>query len=95
MDIKNSLEVLGAVEAAADAAVKACEDGKLGLLDLRHLVPVLGKAKDAIADAALIRAELADADAAEVDALVAKLVVVVEKSAAAFSALSDVLSKAS
>lgn len=93
MDIKNSLEVVAAVDASAEAVLKACEDGKLGLLDLRHLVPVLGKAKDAIRDASLIRAELVDAEPAEVDQLLAAAVAAFEKSALAFAALSAVISK--
>lgn len=91
MDIKNTLEVFAAVDACAVAALKACEDGKLGLLDLRHILEPAKAAAAAVRDAKLVGAELKDVDAAELEVLLTRSTASALKAVEAFAALSAVL----
>ncbi len=89
--IKETLEVLVALDAELDAVLKSCADGKLTVLDIRHQLPVIAKARTAFEGAALVRGELKDLDEAEMVALYDKVVAVASKAVEAFAALSVVL----
>lgn len=88
MNIKETLEVLAAVEVSCDAVVSACADGKIGLTDARFMFApakaavVAAQGKDKVTD------ELKDLDEAEVAELVAKAEVLVGKVVAVVEALS-------
>jgi hypothetical protein len=88
MGINETMEVLSAVEASADAVAKACEDGKLNLLDIRHLVPILTKGRDAIKDVQAVKGELLDLDEAEIAMLVEKSISVSDKVMGAYLAIA-------
>lgn len=92
--LKETMEILVAVETECVAILKSCEDGKLSVLDIRHQLPVIAKAKDAFVGAAAVRDELKDLDEAEMLALYDKVVSVGEKVVAAFSALYAILGEA-
>ena len=88
MDIKESMEVLIAVEASCDAVVKAADDGKLTLGDLRHAVAPARAVVDAVRGREKIAAELKDLDEAELAALIEKGESVAAKAVAAIEAIS-------
>lgn len=87
MDIKESLEVLVAVEVVCDAVVKAAEDGKLSLTDLRHVVAPARAVVEAVRGREVIPAELKDVDEAELAAFIAKGEEVAIKAVAAIEAI--------
>ncbi len=91
MDIKETMEVFTAVEAEADAIIASCADGKLGLGDIKHQLPVLAKARAAFDHAGSIAAELKDLDEAEIEQVVAKIASVGSKVMEAAAALAAVL----
>lgn len=92
--LKETMDVLVAVEAECDAILKSCEDGTLSILDIRHQLPVISKAKEAFVNAKAVRDELKDLDEAEMTALYDQVVGLGEKVVMAFAALSTVLSAA-
>lgn len=69
MDIKACKSVLSLVLISIDAVEKAKADGKINLLDLPKLAPVIGALKDAIGAAKLVPEELKDLDATEISEL--------------------------
>ena len=88
MDIKESMEVLVAVEAVCDGVVKAAADGKLSLSDLRHAVAPAKAVVEAARGREKIPAELKDVDEAELTALIEKSEAVAVKAVAALDALA-------
>jgi hypothetical protein len=91
MDIKETLEVFDAVDAQSDALVAACADGKLGLSDIKHELPVLAKARAAFSGLAAVKSELKDLDEDETELLVDRIATTGAKLVAAFAALTAVL----
>ena len=91
--IKETMEILGAVESQADALIASCADGKLTLADLRNEIPVIASAKAAFKDAGEVRAELADLDPVEAGQLYDKILSVGAKSIEALAAVQAVLAK--
>ncbi len=92
MDIKETLDVLNAVDAEADALLAACADGRLTLKDLKEELPVVPKIREAFKNAMAIKDELADLDGAEVDELFDKIVSVASKTAEALAAVTSIVS---
>lgn len=87
MNIKESMEVLVAVETTCDAIVKSAEDGKLSLVDLRHAVAPAKAVVEAVRGRDQIGAELKDIDEAELAAFIAKGEEVAMKAVAAIEAI--------
>lgn len=91
LGIKETLDVLVALEVASDAAVKACADGKLNLFDLPLLAAPVRAAIEAVRGRAVVIDELKDLDAAEVEALLNKCVSAGMKLLAALDAVGGVV----
>lgn len=68
--IKETLECFVVVEELASAISKAKEDGEIGVLDLRHLPPVISSLREAIKDSKEIKIEIADLSKEELEQLV-------------------------
>lgn len=79
MGIKESLEVLDGVLALVTFIERSLDDGKIDLRDLVKLLPVVGKIKDAFVGGQLVVGEIADADAAEWQALAGKAIEVIQR----------------
>lgn len=88
--IKNTMDVLGAAEAVLDAVLKATEDGKISIMDVRHALAPAKAAVEAWRDKEKVVAELKDVDEAELAAFVAKGEAIVVKAMAALEALTKV-----
>lgn len=93
MQIKETLEVFTALEAVCGGILKACEDGKLGLLDLRHVLEPAKAAAAAVRGAEQVPAELKDVDEAELNQLIDRAAAVAIKATEAFTALAAALGK--
>jgi hypothetical protein len=91
--IKESLEVLDAVNAEADAIIKSCADGKLTLLDLRYQMPVIAKARAAFVGIDKVKGEIQNASTAEVEQLLTATYNTGLKMVEAFEAIARVLNK--
>lgn len=75
--LKETLEVLTALEALVGALAEAMEDGRIGLADLPRLIPLfktLNAAVDGLGD---VRGEVLDVDPEEAKILAAKIIDVV------------------
>lgn len=88
MDIKESMEILVAVELSFDAIVAAAADGKIKIGDVRHLIAPVKATIAAVRGREKVGAELKDVDAAELEELIAKGEVLAVKAVAAMEALS-------
>jgi hypothetical protein len=88
MDTKETLEVFDAADTACDAVIKACEDGKIGIMDIRHLLAPVKAVSVAMQGRDKLKEELKDLDAAEMEELAFRGVMTAEKVAAAFTAIA-------
>lgn len=61
-DIKESKELLEALAKAIDVADKVLEDGKVTLIDVRHIPALLAALKPGLEGVSKVRDELAQAD---------------------------------
>lgn len=86
--IKESMEALDAAEACCDALVKAAEDGKLTLLDLRHAVAPAQKLQAGVEGLDKIMSELKDLDEAEAAQVIQKALSVSGKAMNALALVS-------
>lgn len=86
--IKECTECFDAVDAAAQAVVDACADGKLNLLDVPKLLSPMRAAQAALKDRQMIKAELKDANEEEVAELVTRALRTTEKTVAAMEAIA-------
>lgn len=84
MDIKNTVEMVDCLNTLGDCLREAKKDGNINWLDIPKFAPMITAARAAVADAAMVRAELADLDAAETQQLV-------DRTFAALANLADAL----
>jgi len=77
--IKETMDLLALVEAAADTYEQAKADGKIDLDDIQYTTTLLMAAVEAFKGSDQIMAELKDIDAAEAAALFTKLFSVVQR----------------
>lgn len=89
MGIKESMEVLNALEAVVDFVGRSLADGKIDLRDLVGVIPMLGVLKDAFVGGQLVPAELKDGTVDEWQQLATKAMTVVQKAAAIAGRLAD------
>jgi hypothetical protein len=93
LGIDETMDVLEAIQAQADAIIAACEDQKLTLLDLRYLFGILDETKSALVDAQKIPLELKDLDEDEIKILYEEIINLGIKVIEAFSAITKVVQK--
>jgi len=68
--IKETREVIVAGRSYCTAIVKSCADGKLNLLDARHMLAPVKATLEAVRGADQVMTELRDLDSAELDVLI-------------------------
>jgi len=68
--IKETREVIAAGRSYCVAVVKSCADGKLNLLDARHMLAPIKATMAAVQGAEQVISEMKDVDAAELDTLI-------------------------
>lgn len=86
--IKETLECFNAIDAAADAVVGACADGRLNMLDIPKLLAPMKAAKAALDGKEVIPSELKDVDENELAELVTRGLRTTEKIVLAITAVS-------
>jgi hypothetical protein len=89
--IKETMDVLLALETTANAVLKACEDGKLSLIDLRYVLEPARAAAAALKDGYKIPLELTNLSAEETEELLGTVGEVVPKVIMAAKAVADIL----
>lgn len=91
--IKETMDVLAGLDSVASALLKAASDGKLNLLDIRHVLDPVKAAGEALKGAQLIPSEIKDLDGAEVEALLVKASTLLPRLVEAVAALVAVVGK--
>lgn len=93
LGIDETMEVLEAIQAQADAIIEACADGKINLLDIKYLFGIIGESKAALMNAKTIPLELKDLDEDEIKILYEEIINLGIKVIEAFGAATKVVTK--
>lgn len=88
MGIKESMEVLTALEAVVDFVAKALNDGRIDFKDLVGVIPMLGVLKDGLVGAQLVLAEVKDGSVEEWQTLASKAMGIIQKVATLVASLA-------